>query len=79
MVMVVKIEPVNLLEVLGIDDYSIDRGRHKVYLDDKNFIEIARYFNKKFVENIIAFEKVGWQWAREGEGAGVKNTVSKSM
>lgn len=58
--MLKKICPINVLETLGIDNYSLDYETHSVYLTEQEYRKIAEYFGKSQISS--EFEEGGWRW-----------------
>lgn len=56
----VRIEALDLLETLGIDDFRIDYDEGVIYLSANEFLRIAEYFSKSPLSK--EFEEGGWRW-----------------
>ena len=62
-----QIDPSNLLEALGIDNYAIDRAESNVYLDRKGLKTVAERFGIKPGTNATGVIAAGWTWEQRDD------------
>lgn len=63
-----RVDPVKVLESLGVDDYRISRDKKEVHLNHKGFLRVAEFFEQELKGAVIGFEKAGWWWLEERRG-----------
>lgn len=56
------VNPVKVLESLGIDSFSIDWENKIVYTIQPYFRKLANHFGKPIAQQAVGFVAYGWLW-----------------
>lgn len=59
-----EVDPVTILEKLGIDDYNIDYEGKRVLLSSGALKRVARYVSFTMPYGCSGFQEGGWWWVK---------------